>query len=166
MRATAFVLLALACMAPSVRAQLFVATGRDTLRGLPGVEVMVEPLQTELEDAGLSGGALTSEIRKQLAVAGITIYASQRQNPSPSQPYLYVHLNAVSSPDGRDMAVAIQVHVRQTLASLTTESKVVNAMSWDAHSVRLMAPAMVARDVPNELRDLVARFITDWRAVH
>lgn len=166
MRAIVFALVALTCTASGASAQLFVSTGRDTLRGLPGVEVVVEPLQPELERLGLSGGRLSADIGRQLTAAGITIYASQRQNPSPSQPYLYVHLNAVSTPDGRDIAVAVQVHVRQTLSSLTTESKIVNAMSWDAHSVRLMTPPMLESDVLDELRDLVARFVDDWRAVH
>jgi uncharacterized lipoprotein YmbA len=46
----ALTMLAACASAPS--AQMFVTTGRDTLRSLPGVEVVVDPVQSELERAG------------------------------------------------------------------------------------------------------------------
>lgn len=160
--------LLLACLmtgATSLEAQLFVPTGRDTLRGLPGVEVLVEPLQPELEVEGVTAGAIAADVVAQLRAASIAVYGSQRENPSPSQAYLYVHINAVAT-GTRDRAVAVQVHLRQTLASLVTESKVVNAMTWDAHGVVATSDLSLRNDVRDEVRAYVARFITDWRAVH
>lgn len=152
--------------APSLAwAQMFVTTGRDTLRGLPGVEVLVEPLQPELEAVGLSTTGLTREVTQQLTAAGVTIYESQRENPSSSKPYVYVHVSAVAGGNG-DVAVAIQLHLRQTLVSLTTESRVVNAMSWDQHSVSVMPLRMLRADIVEEVRALAARFVADWKAVH
>lgn len=165
-RAVLFTTVVLALAPPNARGQLFVATGRDTLRGLPGVEVIVEPLQPELEQGGFTTALVAASVTQQLKAAGITIYASQRENPSKSQPYLYVHVNGVADEPGRGYAVAIQVHLRQTMASLTTESRVVNAMSWDAHSVAVVPVVLLKEDVSDEIDSLVARFIADWRAVH
>ncbi len=165
-RVSLVLLLALGLTSSDASAQLFVSTGRDTLRGLPGVEVLIEPLQPELERAGVTGALMAASVTQQLKAAGITVYADQRQNPSPSQPYLYVHVNAAPDERSGAFAVAIQVHLRQTLSSLTTESRVVNAMSWDAHSVAVMPVAMLKADVADEVQDLVARFVADWRAVH
>ena len=95
---------------------------------------------------------------------GITIYASQRQNLSPAQPYLYIHLNAEPTGTGT-LAVAVQVHVRQTLAALTSSSRVVNAMTWDAHDV-VVVPAPALTGLSSVIDDLVARFVADWKAVH
>ena len=100
-----------------------------------------------------------------MKTAGITIYPSQRENPSPSKPYLYVHVNAAAAERG-GYAVAIQVHLRQTLASLTTVSRIVNAMSWDAHDVSVMPSVLLKEDVSDGVEALVARFIADWQAVH
>ena len=138
-------------------------TGRETLRGLPGVEVIVEDVPEELSRAGMTQAAVTATVTEQLRAAGITLYSSQRQNPSPAQPYLYIHLNAVSTGAGT-VAVAVQVHVRQTLASLTSTSRVVNAMTWDAHDI-VVAPSTLT-GVPGVVADLVARFVADWKAVH
>jgi hypothetical protein len=151
--------------AGELAAQQFVPTGRGTLRGLPGVEVVVEPLPTALEATALTTASVGSDVARQLREAGITTYKSQRENPSVSKPYLYIHINALAI-DGGQLAVALQVHVRQTLVSLTTESKIVDAMSWDAHQV-IAAPAThVTGAIRAELADLVSRFVEDWRAVH
>jgi hypothetical protein len=166
LRATFVVLIVVAGGSVGAHAQLFVPTGRDTLRGLPGVEVLVEPLQPEFEGTGLTAAAIGAAVTEQLRAAGITIYATQRDNPSPSKPYLYIHVNAASDDAGGSVAVALQVHLRQILASLTTESRVVNAMSWDAHSVAAVPAARLNAEVREDVASLVARFVADWRAVH
>jgi hypothetical protein len=144
-------------------AQLFVATGRDTLRGLPGVEVAVETAP-ELSHAELTTRALHTVVEQRLRAGGITVYATQAANPSDAKPYVYVHLNALPLP-GTLVVVAIQVHLRQTVRSAVTGSSIVNAMTWDQSTV---AAATAADGAP--LRDLVLEmidhFVADWRAVH
>ena len=144
--------------------QLFVATGRDTLRGLPGVEVVVEDVPPELPQPDITTKALRSVVEQRLRTAGITVYVSQAANPSVAKAYVYVHLNAVSVPRGLH-AVSIQVHLRQTVRSIVTESNVGNAMTWENHTVA------VATDTDGAaLRDLILEmvdhFVADWRAVH
>jgi hypothetical protein len=148
------------------RAQLFVPTGRDTLRGLPGVEVLVEPLQPQLDRAGLSSAAFAADVSAQLRTAGIKVFANQRENPSQAKPYVYLHINVASVPRSGGYAVGIQLHLRQTLGSLVTESRVVNAMSWDAHNVIVASPAMLRDEIGIEVRALVRTFIEDWKSVH
>ncbi len=149
--------------ASGASAQLFVATGRDTLRGLPGVEVAVEAAP-ELPHAELTATALHTAFEQRLRAGGITVYATQAANPSDAKPYLYVHLNALPLPE-KLLAVAIQVHLRQTVRSAVTVSTIVNAMTWDQHTLAAATAADGA-----QLRDLVLemidRFVADWRAVH
>ena len=157
-------LLLLPLFAVGAAAQLFVATGRDTLRGLPGVEIMVEDVPPELLQAELTTSALHTAVEHRLRAGGITVYATQTANPSDAKAYVYVHLNALSLP-GQLQAVAIQVHLRQTVRSTVTSSNIVNAMTWDDHTVAAITAAEGA-----QLRDLVLEmvdhFVADWRAVH
>ena len=146
-------------------AQMFVSTGRDTLRGLPGVEVIVEGLQPELERAGLTGAAIRGDVEKRLRDGGIAVYASQTANPSLAKAYLYVHINALVLPQAAGYAVAVQVHLRQTLRSPVTGSNIVNAMTWDAENVVGVATAAV-QDVRAELLTFVDQFVEDWASVH
>ena len=152
-------------LATDAQAQQFLSTGRDTLRELPGVEVIVEPLPAELEQSGFTASALRTNVEAQLRAGGITIYASQTENPSPAKAYLYVHLNGLTSP-GQGYALSAQVHLRQTLRSLVTGSAIVNAMSWDQHVLVVLPRGLAIQSIGGEVRSLVDRFVQDWRAVH
>jgi hypothetical protein len=156
--------LAVASLTVTLAAQMSVPTGRETLRGLPGVEVLVESIPPELERTGLTTAGLQTDLAQRLKAGDITVYTTQRENPSPAKPYLYVHLNPLELPDGLQ-AVAIQVHVRQTLQSLVTNSRVVNAMTWDMHTVVAFRPPDV-RELKATVLEMVDGFIADWRAVH
>lgn len=157
-------LLMLLLPAVGASAQLFVSTGRDTLRGLPGVEVAVEAMPPELSQAELTTAALHTAVEQRLRAGGITVYATQAANPSDAKAFVYVHLNALPLP-GQLVAVAIQVHLRQTVRSTVTSSNIVNAMTWDQHTVAAARAADGA-----QLRDLILEmidhFVADWRAVH
>ena len=75
------------------------------------------------------------------------------------------YVNAGGVPQTSSYAVSVHVQVRQTLRSLVTESSVVDAMTWDSHTV-----LAVARNRMSPLRDMIARqiglFVEDWKAVH
>jgi hypothetical protein len=151
--------------ASPANAQMFVPTGRDTLRGLPGVEVVVEELQPELVRGGLSAAAIRDDVERRLRAHGIVVYASHGENASPAKPYLYLHLNTLPLPGHAAYVVGLQVHLRQTLRSGVTGSNIVNAMTWDAHNV-LAVPAGSLGAVRDEILDYVDLFIKDWLAAH
>lgn len=158
-------LLCVAGLEAQANGQTSITTGHDTLRGLPGVEVLVEQLQPEVERAGLSGAAIRADVEQRLRGRGITVYTSQSENPSPAKPYLYVHINALTLPRAQGYAVAIQLQLRQILRSLVTESIVVNAMTWDTHNV-VSVPTADLQKVRGEVQEYVDEFIQDWMSVH
>jgi len=148
------------------RAQQFIQTGKDTLRGLPGVEVLVEPLAPELERAGLMASAIHANVEQYLRARSITVYANQVANPSAAKAYLYVQVSGLSLPRQGGYALAVQVEVRQTLRSLVTSSAIVNAMSWDQQMVMVVLPGDGMQGVHAQVQTLVDQFVQDWRAVH
>ena len=154
---------ALALMAESTAsAQMFVSTGRDTLRGLPGLEVVVEELPPEVQRAGLATDAVRGDIQRRLASSGVTVYTTQQQNASPAKAYLYLHLNALEL-SGGVIAISVQVQLRQTVASKATSSNIVNAMTWDSHNVFALA-GRDATPLSTALMEMVDGFAADWRA--
>jgi len=148
-----------------VSAQMFITTGKDTLRGLPGVEVQVEPLDDDLARNGLSETAIRLDIAQRLRAAGVMVYASQNQNPSLAKPYIYVDVTGVRFSAQNVYAVALQVQLRQTLRSPVTSSNIVDAMTWDARTV-LVVPAGALAGVRATIREYVDQFVEDWRAAH
>lgn len=152
-------------LAPNASAQMFIATGHDTLRGLPGVEVAVEPLEPELERDGLTRAAIQTDVARRLGAGGVTLYGSQTENPSAAKAYLYVQVDGLRLP-GQDLyAIGVQVQLRQTLRSPVTASNIVDAMTWDAHTVLVVKISEVER-VRETIQEYVDQFARDWMAVH
>ena len=152
-------------LAADARAQQFMPTGRDTLKGLPGIEVLVEPIAPELERVGLTGAAIHANVERSLREHGIAVYSTQVDNPSQAKAYLYVEVSGLSLP-GQGYALAVQVEVRQTLRSLVTGSAIVNAMTWDQQMVIVVPPGSTMQPVHAQVQRLVDQFVQDWRAVH
>ena len=152
-------------LAPVTQAQQFVTTGRDTLRGLPGVEVVIEPFDADLARGGLSVAAIHQAVVDQLQAARVPVFTSQRRNPSPAQPYLYVAVTGLSFDAGAAWAVALQVEVRQTVRSTVTESRIVDAVTWDQHTV-IVLPTRELPNLKGEIVPLVAAFVADWTSTH
>ena len=155
----------LAGLGSTAGAQMAVPTGRETLRGLPGVEVIVEPVPPELEAVGVTSGALRADVTGQLTDAGIRVYASQGENPPLAQAYLYIHVNALRLDDSGRLALALLVQVRQAVDSVAGPTRIVDAVTWDAHNV-LALPAGDLSGLRQELGLFVEQFIDDWQAVH
>jgi hypothetical protein len=151
--------------ARAASAQMFIATGHDTLRSLPGVEVTVEPPAPELERFGVTAAAIRADVDAQLRAAGIAVYRTQQENPSAAKAYLYIDVTGVPLATGGGVALSVQVQVRQTLRSLITISNIVDAMTWDARTV-LVVPAAETGAIKATIREFVDQFVTDWKRVH
>jgi hypothetical protein len=143
--------------------QQFVPTGSSTLRALPGVEVLVETIPAELQRAGLTQASVRVDVARVLQGV-VVVFPSQAANPSAAKAYLDVRVTLLALPGG-SYAVGLQMHVRQTVTSLVTESKIVNAATWETG--RLVS--LAATDLPqlrDEIREMAEEFLADWKAVH
>ncbi len=146
-------------------AQTSVPSGRNTLKDLPGVEVIVEQLQPEIEAAGLTTASVRAVVVQRLTTARIPVYATQKANASDAKPYVYVHLNAAGVAGSAGYAVAVQVQLRQTLQSLVTGYRIVDAVTWDAHSV-VHATGATLPAATAAVQQFIEQFVADWAAVH
>jgi hypothetical protein len=57
------------------------------------------------------------------------------------------------------------MHIRQTVASLVTESKIVNAATWQNGRLVNVTAADLPR-VRDEIRGMAEEFLADWKAAH
>ena len=144
-------------------AQMYVTTGKDALRGLPGVEVVVDELPEELRAAGHSAQGLRAALEERLRTSAITVFTSQKANTSDAKPYLYVLLNGFPIPGEGIYVLSVQVQVRQTVRSLVTSSSIVDAVTWDSHDV-VGVPTKELPRVTDVVLEHVDRFVRDWKA--
>ena len=144
--------------------QLFVPTGGHTLRSLPGVEVIMETIPAPLQRAGLTQAAVKADLERWLGAGGVTVYQSQPANPSAAKAYLDLRTTVLVLRDG-SYAVAVQMHVRQTVKSLATESSIVNAATWETGRLVNVTQSDLPR-VRDELRGMADEFVAEWKGAH
>ena len=138
---------------------------RESLRGLLGMEVLVEPLNIEIEQLGLQTVKLQNDIRQRLQKAGITVLTEREQLATPNAARLGVRLDAVHDRIGRYF-YSIDLLLTQRVRLEGNGASDLSAVTW----LKLGAIGVVADDNVKHLEDQVLRkvdqFIKDYLAVN
>ena len=137
---------------------------RETLRGLAGVAVVVEPLNAEAEQDGLQQGRLQATVEKQLRAAGIPVLSKETWSITPGGPYLYVNVAALKK-QYELYAYSIEVCLNQ-LVTLARDRNIRQfAETWETREV-----GTVGSDKLVTVQDSIARhvetFIAAYRTVN
>jgi hypothetical protein len=107
---------------------------KETLRGLPGVTVVVEPLQESAERDGLTRRQLQAEVERQLQAAGIRVLTQAEWRSTPGSPYLYVSVSALKKSYGL-YAYSIEVCLNQVVTLLRNQDIQEFAETWETREV-------------------------------
>jgi hypothetical protein len=104
--------------------QAFPLSCQDSLRGLEGVEVLVEELKDDLENYNVTSIQIQTDVESRLRTAGIKVLSkeeNERLQPL-RKPYLYLRINSVKAPGKREglffnieIALNQQVFIREQL---------------------------------------------------
>lgn len=138
---------------------------RESLRGLTGVEVVVDPLDIEIEQLGLSTGKIQQDIRQRLQKAGMKVLTEKERLASPAAGILIVRVDTLHDRIGRyfystDLLLAQRVELKGR------EAPELSAVTWK----KLGAVSTVADDNVKHLEDQVLRkvdqFIKDYQAAN
>jgi hypothetical protein len=138
---------------------------RDTLRGLRGVHVLVEKLEADVEQHGLTSAALQADTEVQLRRAGIEVLAEEQRLQTPGTPYLYVNVNVSLGDETPLAAVSVDVALKQTVVLARDPVLVCLAPTWRTGTTGRVGCARLA-DLRGAVRDLVAEFVADYRAAN
>jgi hypothetical protein len=137
---------------------------KETLRGLPGVTVVIEPLQTAAEQDGLTQRELQAEVERQLQAAGIRVLTQDEWRATPGSPYLYVNVSALKKNYGL-YAYSIEVCLNQLVSLLRNRDIQEFAETWETREV-----GTVGQERLTTVRDSVAAhvniFIRDYFSVN
>ena len=138
---------------------------RESLRGLLGMEVLVEPLNIEIEQLGLQTVNLQSDIRQRLQKAGITVLTERERLATPTAAMLVARLDAVHDRIGRYF-YSIDLLLTQRVRLEGNGASELSAVTW----LKLGAIGVVADDNVKHLEDQMLRkvdqFIKDYLAVN
>jgi hypothetical protein len=138
---------------------------RESLRGLLGMEVLVEPLNIEIEHLGLQTVKLRSDIRQRLQNAGLKVLTDRERLATPTAAMLVVRLDALHDRIGRYF-YSIDLFLTQRVRLKSYVASELSAVTW----MKLGGIGIVADDNVNHLEYQMLRkvdeFIKDYLAVN
>ena len=164
--------LALAALVVTVLASAGLAqeapTTAATLRGLTGVDVVVEqvPTEPEVEEARLGSSAVQEDIESQLREGGIRILSDEEWQAAPGRPWLFVRVQMLRPQAARRAFVyVISLDLMQQVGLARDPGIDAVGMTWRTGEIGTVSAVNVPR-VRDSLRALVDTFINAYWAVN
>ena len=143
-------------------------TTAATLRGLTGVDVVVEELLTEpeVEEAGLGSSAVQEDIESQLREGGIRVLSDEEWQAAPGQPWLFVRVQMLRPQAARRAFVyVISLDLMQQVGLARDPGIDAVGMTWRTGEIGTVSAINVSR-VRDSLRAHVDTFIKAYWAVN
>lgn len=108
---------------------------RAPLRGLQGVNVIVEGLQPEMEEAGITKKAIQTKVELRLRTLGIKVLSETERLQTPGRPYLYLNLNSVFYKNDIGQLIrcsySLELSLHEIVLLKRDKSKECDAAIWD-----------------------------------
>lgn len=149
----------------------FVFAGDDkfsrlTLRGLKGVYVLVEDLKAEIEQGGLSGTQIQTDVELKLRMAGIKVLSKEEAVDAPGRPFLYVHVNAFKAKSWGAYVYSTRVELHQDVYLVRTAPDFTkySVCTWSISYVGGITPEL--GDIRASVKDTVDIFINAYLSVN
>ncbi len=159
----AVALLVCAVVAPT-RAHAVTPSEVRSLRGLTGVEVVVERLDQEIEGLGLSADQLRAAVRSRLQEGGVAVLTAE--NRPPGRPWLYVRVYALKSASAPLVSFFVSFQLRQDVTLDRNPDAHMGATTWDLGATGLAGLTAAASAMQELTQDLAARFVGDFLAAN
>jgi hypothetical protein len=138
---------------------------RESLRRLPGVEVIVETFLSEEEAAGFSRDAIRTGVELLLRSNGVRILSGSERLETTSTPFLYVKVNPFKHGSTDTYCLAIEVELHQAVSLMNRPEQRMSARTWNRVQVAIIGEQMTGR--VNELVEpLIKQFANDFLSVN
>lgn len=139
---------------------------RATLRGLPGVNVLVEALTAEAERNGLTRAQIQTDVELRLRKAGIRVLSETERDETPGRPFLYVTVNARKARSTPLYAFSIHVALAQRVL-LERDPQISSlAETWSISSTGIVGESHLRELTRSEIADRVDAFLNAYLAVN
>lgn len=158
-------LIILALVWENMEVQALDAGSRESLRGIPGVGVVVEDIGSDASADGLSQDAIRTAAELILRSKGIRILTNIERTPSGSVPYLYINVNTLKEELGL-YAYAVNVEFKQVVGLLSIKGKLAWGATWSTSVVGAVGEANLRQIIADGVEPLVKDFANDFSLVN
>jgi len=139
-------------------------SSRESLKGLPGVFVVVDDVEPVVEKAGLTKTDIQSQVEQQLRLAGIAVLSREQWVTTPGGPFLHVSPFVVTSDDGV-WPFYIEVSAMQRVALERSSVNIFFAPTWSVATVGSVGSNRLAQ-IKDIVKDYVDQFVKAFRAMN
>ena len=134
---------------------------RETLRGLPGVYVLVERFTDPESRAGFSDAIFRTDVERKLRLAGIRMLTKEELSSTPGAPTLYLNVKPFHAQLGKS-AYAISLALHQNARLEMNGERALGVCTWFTRSVGWGS----LRDLRGDVRDDMDLFVNAWLSVN
>jgi hypothetical protein len=130
--------------------------GVNTLKGINGVQVLVEDLSDSAKALGLERETIQTDVELKLRLAGMRVLSEEEGNNTPGNPSLYVNVRVVRS------AAAVAVELKQSVRSVRN-GELTLGTTWSAGGV---GTNLTAESIRRHIKDYIDAFLNAWLSVN
>lgn len=138
---------------------------RESLRRLPGVEIIVETFLPEEEAAGFSRDAIRAGAEQVLQSNGIRILTSSERLQTQSEPFLYIKVNPFKHSGAEMYCLAIEVELHQAVSLINRPEQRMSGRTWNRVQVAIIGEQITDR-VTELVEPLIKQFANDFLTVN
>jgi len=153
-------------VAPALGQEFVISADLDErwklLRGLPGVEVIVEQITPDAERDGLRTSALQTAVELRLRSNGIKVLTRQDRLDTRRKAYLYVAVNTLNDGNGL-YGFNVNIRLLETISLYSTPLMVTKGTAWNIPAYTGMVGANnLRRFVQDNVLEKVDQFCNDF----
>ena len=136
---------------------------RETLRGLAGVKVVVEPMKWVIEEAGLTTDQVRNDTELKLRLAGIKVFGPEEPSMVAGNPILYVNAKVLRYRSRDRFFFHIRAELLQGVSLIRASGVKSSATTW---SVYVAGTSHKLATVREQLGELLELFINAYLSVN
>ncbi|UCE60080.1 MAG: hypothetical protein JSU63_21880 [Phycisphaerales bacterium] len=137
---------------------------RNSLKGLAAVYLVIEPLQAEAREAGLTTSQLRTDVELRLRAAKISVHTEEEGRKLPGNPYLYLVVNYIKAEQGFCI-FGVRLAFIQNVFPQRDTSQLLRASTWSVSLSSYTTGTGVAR-IRESARDFADRFCNEYLTVN
>ena len=164
-----YVLVTILVMLCAVNAGLAEASSeyeREALRGLPGVQVIIDQINPDGQNGSLSKETIRTAVELILQSSRIPILTRQERLKTPSAPFLYININTVKADNMPLFASNIHVELIQSVLLRNQAETLTFATTWHSSLAALAGSNLLKASTIENLESLVKEFVEDFMAMN
>ena len=140
---------------------------RNTLRGLKGVDVVIENIRPEIENDGLTTSQIRNDVELSLRLVGMKVLNGDRWLRGKRKPWLYVNTNVMKTQHS-EYIYNIFVSLMQGVILVRNPGLKNTKIPYDAAtwSKSFVAVTPYISDIRNDIKNEVDRFLAAWISVN